>query len=122
MSRGRLFFAVRRILQLQALTILAVFALAWVLGGIEEARSALLGGLVGFIPNAYFAIKFGRQDPKRTAKEVVRSFYLGESVKLALTALLFTLVFQLPGVSFLPLFIGFVSVLAVSWFALLLRD
>ncbi|MBS1211483.1 MAG: putative synthase protein, partial [Proteobacteria bacterium] len=87
-----------------------------------EAKSALLGGLVGFLPNAYFAVRFGRRDPTKTAKDVVRSFYLGESVKLLFTALLFVLVFQLPGILFMPLIIGFVSVIMVFWFALLLRS
>ena len=122
MSGGRLFLAVRRVLQLQALTILVISALALVLGGMQQARSALLGGLVGFLPNAYFAVQFGRQAPSRTAKEVVRTFYLGESIKLIITALLFVLVFQLPGILFMPLFTGFVAVIMVFWFALLLRN
>ncbi|HUL13975.1 MAG TPA: ATP synthase subunit I [Methylococcaceae bacterium] len=122
MSGRSLFLAVRRVLQLQALTILAVSTLTLLLGGMEQARSALLGGLVGFLPNAYFAFKFGRSDPRRTAREVVRTFYLGESIKLIITALLFVFVFQLPGILFMPLFIGFVSVIMVFWFALLLGN
>jgi ATP synthase protein I len=122
MSGGRLFLAVRRVLQLQALTIVVISALVLVLGGMEQARSALLGGLVGFLPNAYFAVQFGRQAPRRTAKEVVRAFYLGESIKLIITALLFVLVFQLPGILFMPLFIGFISVIMIFWFALLLGN
>jgi len=101
---------------------LVVSALALVVGGVAQARSALLGGLVGFLPNAYFAVKFGRSDPRKSAKEVVRTFYLGESIKLIITALLFLFVFQLPGIVFMPLFIGFLSVIMVFWFALLLPN
>jgi ATP synthase protein I len=122
MSGGSLFLAVRRVLQLQALTMLAVSTLALMFGDMGQARSAMLGGLVGFLPNAYFAFKFGRADPRRTAKEVVRTFYLGESLKLIITALLFVLVFQLSGILFMPLFIGFASVIMVFWFALLLPN
>ena len=122
MSGGSLFSVVRRVLQLQGLTILSVTGLAYVLGGTDAAKSALIGGLVGFVPNAYFAARFGRADPRKSAKEVVRTFYLGETIKLTITALLFFLVFQLPGILFLPLFIGYVSVLMVFWFALLLRN
>lgn len=122
MSGASLFFVVRRILQLQALAIIAVAGLAMAWSGVEEAKSALLGGLVGFLPNALFAFKFGRQDPKRTARQVVRTFYLGETIKLLVTALLFAIVFQLPGILFMPLIIGFVSVVMVFWFALLLGN
>lgn len=122
MSGSSLFLAVRRVLQIQMLTIIGIFAAAWGLAGFQEARSALIGGLVGFLPNAYFAVKFGRRDPSRTAKDVVKSFYLGETVKLIITALLFVIVFQLPGILFMPLFIGFISVIMVFWFALLLRN
>lgn len=122
MRGGRLFLTVRRVLQFQALTMVVVSALALLAGGAAEARSALLGGLVGFLPNAYFAVKFGRSDPGKSAKEVVRTFYLGESIKLIITALLFIFVFQLPGIVFMPLFIGFLSVIMVFWFALLLPN
>lgn len=122
MRGGRLFLTVRRVLQFQALTMVVVSALALLAGGAAEARSALLGGLVGFLPNAYFAAKFGRSDPGKSAKEVVRTFYLGESIKLIITALLFIFVFQLPGIVFMPLFIGFLSVIMVFWFALLLPN
>ncbi|MDD5034981.1 MAG: ATP synthase subunit I, partial [Methylococcaceae bacterium] len=88
----------------------------------EFGVSALLGGLIGFLPNVYFGMKFGRKDPSKSADEVVGAFYLGETIKLIVTALLFVLVFQLPGILFLPLFIGFGSVIAVFWFALLLRN
>lgn len=122
MSEGGLLFAVRRILYLQALTILVVSSLTLALTGTQGAKSALFGGLIGFLPNAYFAVKFGRLDPRKNAQQVVRSFYFGETIKLIITALLFVLVFQLPGILFMPLFAGFIAVIMVSWFALLLRN
>jgi ATP synthase protein I len=122
MSGTGLFVAVRHVLLIQALTIIGIFAVAYGLAGFQEAKSALLGGLVGFLPNAYFAFKFGRRDPTKTAQAVVKAFYLGETVKLTITALLFVIVFQLPGILFMPLFIGFVAVIMVFWFALLLRN
>ena len=116
-----LFAAVRRILLYQAMTVVAISSLTLVLMGTAEAESVLVGGLAGFLPNLFFAAKFGRSNPKRTAQEVVRAFYVGEALKLLLTGSLFVLIFQIPGISFMPLFIGFVSVIMVFWFALLLR-
>jgi ATP synthase protein I len=97
-----------------------VSGLVFSLDGPVSAKSSLIGGLVGFLPNVYFAIKFGRLDPKKSANEIVKSFYLGEATKLITTSLLFILVFQLPGIAFVPLFVGFVSVIMVFWFALLI--
>ena len=122
MSGAGLYYIVRRVLQLQMLIILIVSGLTLLLAGAREAGSAIAGGLVGFVPNAYFAIKFGRQDPRKTASQVVRAFYLGETIKLVVTALLFAIVFQIPGIEFMPLFIGFVPVVMVFWFALLLHN
>ena len=117
-----LFNVVKKVLQLQMLTILIVFALAWTFSGKQQGMSALFGGLIGFLPNIVFAFLFGRKDPGKTANQVVRAFYFGETLKLALTALLFIIVFQLPGISALPLFIAFAAVMAVFWFSLLLSN
>jgi ATP synthase protein I len=117
-----LFWVVRRILLFQAVTALAVsvFWLLW--SGVEPAISALIGGLVGFIPNAYFAVKSGRYNPAHSSRDVVRSFYLGETIKLISTALLFSVAFQIPGILFVPLITGFISVIMVFWCALLWRN
>ncbi len=117
-----LYRAVRRVLQLQLLTILLATGAALAMGGKAHGLSALLGGLIGFLPNVYFAVKFGRKNPGKSAKQVVSDFYLGETIKLISTALLFVIVFQLPGILPLPLFGAFAAVMAVFWFALLLRN
>ncbi len=117
-----LFKLVKRVLQLQMLTVLLVVAGAWALGGDKQGISALLGGLIGFLPNLVFAFLFGRRDPGKSANQVVRAFYVGEGLKLGLTVLLFMIVFQLPGIAALPLFIAFVAVMAVFWFSLLLSN
>jgi ATP synthase protein I len=50
-------------------------------------------------------------------------FYAGETAKLILTVALFSIVLQIPAVDFLTLLIGYIAVLSVFWFALLLwRD
>ncbi len=104
-------------MQMAVLTVIFVGGL--VLFGWQAARSAGLGGLIAFIPNVYFALKISHDqgnDPQR----IMRGFYVGEVVKLILTAVLFVLVFRLPNISFMPLFTSFVAVLGVFWFALLL--
>jgi len=114
-----LFKVVRRVLLLQLLAILLIVVVMWALGGKGYTVSAMLGGMVGFLPNAVFAFLFGRNDVGKSANQVVRAFYVGEAIKLALTAVLFITVFQLPGIQALPLFIAFVAVMTVFWFSLL---
>ena len=121
MGEASLFSTVRRILLYQAMAVAVTSVLAFLLSGSADAQSVLVGGLAGFLPNLFFAAKFGHHDPKKSAQEVVRAFYVGEALKLVLTGVLFVLIFQIPGISFMPLFIGFVSVMMVFWFALLLR-
>jgi ATP synthase protein I len=106
-------------MQLLAITVITLLVLA--LWGWSNARSALFGGLTAFLPNLYFAVKFGVSDASRTAKEIVGIFYRGETIKLITTAVLFFLIFQLPDIRFLPLFTSFALVLTVFWFALLWR-
>ncbi len=117
-----MFADVRRVLTWQLSIIALVAAVSLSVGGWADARSALLGGLVGFIPNVYFAAKVGRANRSGTAQDIIRVFYAGEAVKLVLTALLFIAVFQLPDLRYGPLFGGFIAVLAVFWFALLVLN
>ncbi len=116
-----LFSVVRWILWMQLLAIVLITLAVWGVWGWVPAQSALLGGATAFLPNAYFAVKFGSPDTTRTAKDIVKLFYYGETVKLIITAVLFVLIFQVPDVMFAPLFTGFGLVLTVFWFALLAR-
>lgn len=115
------FFAVGKVLLIQAGMLMVVPAIMLVFFGLLEARSALLGGLIGFVPNLYFAYRISAARGK-SAKQIVRSLYAGESVKIMITAGLFVIVFQIPNILFLPLFLGFLSVLLVFWFALLFSE
>jgi ATP synthase protein I len=88
--------------------------------GWQQAKSALLGGMAAFIPNLYFAWRINRSSGLE-AKKIVRSFYAGESAKLLLTAAIFAIVLQMPKIEVLTLFLGYIAVLSVFWFALLMR-
>jgi ATP synthase protein I len=94
----------------------------WVLVGQLESISVGLGFLVSFVPNLFMAWCVGVERPYRTAKQVLRAFYLGEAVKLILAAALFYLALMLPDVKVLYLMLGFVGGIVVFWFALLVRN
>jgi ATP synthase protein I len=112
------FVAIWKILAIQASVAITLPAFLLVFFGWPEARSGLLGGMVALIPNAYFAFRIAATKDQ-SAKEVVRAFYSGESIKIIITAGLFIFIFQLPNIIYGPLFAVFVAVILVFWFALL---
>lgn len=79
----------------------------------HSAKSALLGGLIGIIPNIVFALKAFRYAGAREAKKVVESFFSGIKIKMGLTAILFSLVFKFIVIEPLPLFSMFCLVMAM---------
>jgi len=97
--------------------------LFWGIGGRVSAWSALLGGLTCVIPNAFLALRLvvPRRDPGAGA--LVRAAYIGEIGKLALTVLMFSLVFTLVRpLAAGPLFTGFIAAQLVTFSGFLMRD
>ena len=105
--------------QLVTSLVVALAALLW--KGPVAGYSALLGGMIALLPNAYFAYKAFRYFGARSAKAIVQSFWSGEMGKLFLTAALFALVFAgVKQLNVAALFAGYGLVLGTSACALLL--
>lgn len=83
----------------------------------KAAVSALLGGLVCIIPNAYFAYKVFTYQGARSAKLIVNSFYKGEALKIIISGILFTAVFVLCRITALAFFASYILILMTQWFA-----
>ena len=102
----------------------AVLATAlWGLYGHVAGYSALLGSLTCVIPNAFLALRLvvPRQDPGAGA--LIRAAYIGELGKLALTVLMFSIVFAMVRpLSAAALFAGFIAAQLMTIAGLLLRD
>ncbi|MFA5959644.1 MAG: ATP synthase subunit I [Tatlockia sp.] len=108
---------VRRLLEIQCI-ISAIIALVLLLAfGIQAAFSALLGGMVAIIPIALFARKLFYYQGARAARQIVKSFYIGEALKMLLSMTLFILVFTLLRINPLAFFITYIVVLMCYWFA-----
>ncbi len=93
----------------------------WSFFGDVAGYSALLGSLVCVLPNAFLALRLAvpRRDPG--ARALVRAAYLGELGKLALTVLLFVLVFTLvKPLSAAALFAAFIATQLVTLSGLLI--
>lgn len=108
---------VKRLLKTQLLSTLVISLLLLLFFGKKEGVSALLGGLVALVPSILFAKQMFRYQGARAARQIVKSFYLGEALKILLTAILFTLVFVLYKVAPLAFFFTYIVVLMNYWFA-----
>ncbi|STX46565.1 ATP synthase subunit I [Legionella gratiana] len=103
------------LVQISATLVLAAFcALAY---GVNAAISALLGGMVCIIPNAYFASKLFKYQGARSARQIVNSFYKGEALKIIISIFLFTAVFLFFKITPLAFFGSYIMILMTHWFA-----
>ncbi len=101
----------------------ALAAALWGYLGEVAGYSALLGCLDSALPNSFLALRLAvsRRDPG--AKSLVRAAYIGEIGKLALTVLLFSIVFVVVRpLAAAPFFAGFVVTTMVPLLGLLIRD
>ena len=83
----------------------------------NAALSAVLGGLVCIIPNAYFASTLFKYQGARAAKQIVNSFYKGEALKIILSIILFTLVFVLFRITPVVFFGTYIAIQLTHWLA-----
>jgi ATP synthase protein I len=94
-----------------------VSVLCAIIYGANASMSALLGGMVCFVPNVYFARTLFKYKGARSAKQIVNCFYKGEAVKIGLSMLLFTTVFVWIKITPLAFFGSYILILMTHWFA-----
>jgi len=95
-----------------------LISVLFLLRGQDAAISALAGGLICAIPNAYFIHKAFKYSGAQQVSYVLRSFYQGGTWKMVLTAIGFAAAYKLiHPLDFLALFSAFVAVQAVNFFA-----
>ena len=81
------------------------------------AFSVLVGGFIQIGPQAWFARQAFKYTGARQFDEVVRAMYLGESVKIVLTASLFVACFVLwEQLNFLAVISTFIVMIPMQWF------
>ena len=77
------------------MAVLLILSLLWLLESRLAGYSALIGGLIFVIPNAYFAHRAYRYQGARQMHLAVSNIFRAESIKLALTAVFFAAVLTL---------------------------
>lgn len=98
---------------------LVVAALFLLLSGYRAGGSALAGGGIGALASLYMAVSFFRAGAGAEPQRILRGVYVGEFVKLVLTATSFVVVILAFDVAFLPLFVAYLATFFVYWIALL---
>lgn len=110
------------ILAAQLVLSLVLAAAFWGISGSVPGYSALLGGLACVVPNAFLALRLvvPRRDPGAGA--LIRAAYFGELGKLALTVLIFGIVFALvKPLAPAAVFAGFIAAQLVTFSGFLMR-
>ena len=98
-------------------------AVLWGVYGEVAGVSALLGSATCVFPNAFLALRLAvpRADPG--AKDLIRAAYIGEVGKLAITVLMFSIIFAAVRPLSVPaLFAGFIAAQLMTFAGLLMRD
>jgi ATP synthase protein I len=102
------------------LTQLAVLLLIVIVLGIADsqlAASALMGGLIQILPQAWFSRQAFKYAGASKVDKVVRSMYRGELGKVVMTATLFAIVFTVSKQWNYPvLFTTFLVMIPLQWF------
>ena len=95
----------------------------WGLAGRVAGYSALLGSLTCVIPNAFLATRIVLARRDAGARALIRAAWTGELGKLALTVLMFSIVFvTVRPLAAGSLFAGFIAAQLVTFAGFLLRD
>lgn len=89
----------------------------WLMFGLDAARSALLGGLVCLVPQAWFARVIFRDQRARFSHQLIKSAYRGEAMKLLISAMLFAGIFRWVDVVPVMFFAGYFLIHVTFWFA-----
>lgn len=90
--------------------------------GKDAAISALIGGWIATLSNAYFGLQAFRYSGARSAQKIVQSFYRGEAGKFIITIVSIAVAFKFVEVlqvrqNSLTMFMTFALVHLVGWFA-----
>ena len=113
--RGR--WSAYKLVMMQAAVAGGASILFFAVWGVQFGYSALAGGSIAVLPNFVFATLAFSHSGATSSGKVVKSFFLGEAIKLLLTIVLFALVFGTLKVLFAPLFACYALCLIVPFAA-----
>lgn len=106
-----------RIVFLQLAGVIVLACLALILRDTRSSLSVLLGGLAYVIPNLIFVWRVFRFTGAKQMTLFIAAFFLGEAIKLVLSAILFLMIVKYLPVSLLSVLIGYIGAIVSFWIA-----
>ncbi len=100
---------------LQGLLTIVLAAVVWCLFSTREACSALVGGGICTVSNAYFARCAFSMTGARKAGQILTAFYRGEVGKLVITVVLIGMSLRFLPIMAAPFFVAFIVVQGTFW-------
>ncbi|VVC76907.1 hypothetical protein AQUSIP_22340 [Aquicella siphonis] len=104
-----------RIVFLQLAGVMVLAFAAWVLSGRVSGFSVLMGGFAYGLPNLFFVWRVFRYVGASQMTLFMAAFFVGEMVKLALSAVLFLVIVKYLPVSLLSVLIGYIGAIVSFW-------
>jgi len=101
------------------LAVAALGGLLWLVGGLEAALAAWVGGTASALLSLQFAIRALSPPPEAPPQRLLGAFLRAEAFKLVLAAVFFSVTARYFGHLFVPVLTTFVATLPVFWIALL---
>lgn len=102
-------------LMLIQLMLLLVIATLGLIKDFKVATALLSGEMSVYLANLYFVYKVFSKSGAQASKQVVRAFYLGETLKIVISVSLLVIAFMLqPGTEVFVL-VGYIAALLMQW-------
>ena len=106
----------KKLLAIQAIVILLVACLG-LLKDFQTVLALLSGGVSVLLANGYFVYKVFAQSGAQASKQVVSAFYIGESIKIAISLGLLVISFTALAGSEVYVLVGYIVSLILQWLA-----
>ncbi|MCW8886324.1 MAG: ATP synthase subunit I [Motiliproteus sp.] len=114
---------IQQMLLIQMVATLVISGVLYPLAGMVNAYSALLGGLIYLIPSLYQAKKIFSSNNSNNIRVILRDLYKSEIWKMALTIVLFGIVFSsVKPIEPFPIFGVFILMQLIAWITPLLLN
>lgn len=108
-------YAAYKVLSVIAVIVSAIALVLMLVSGAVAAYSASLGGIACLLPNLLFARFAFRYSAADSANLVMRWFYIGEAVKIIVTALIFALcLIWIEDLNLAAMFITYIVALVIN--------
>jgi len=106
-----------KIVMLQLLGVILLSLASIAFGSLNAGFSVMAGGLAYVLPNILFVWRVFRFGGAQQMTQFVAAFFIGEMIKLFLSAILFLIIVKYLPVSLLSVLVGFIGAIISFWIA-----